>query len=87
MAKWEEHKFIYYQVKKDSVKNYHHFLFCVSYLLGLTGALQGILTPDFTNINNFTAVLSGHLQHSLIHGFQVYLYKPLHVFALGHEVY
>jgi len=57
---------IYYQVKKDSVKNYHHFLFCVSYLLGLTGALQGILTPDFTNINNFTAVLSGHLQHSLI---------------------
>ena len=34
--------------------------------MGLSGALQGILTPDFTNINNFAAVLSGQLQHSLI---------------------
>ena len=57
---------IYYQIKKDSINTYHHFLFSASYLLGLTGALQGILTPDFTNINNFTAVLSGQLQHSLI---------------------
>lgn len=57
---------IYYQIKQDRIKKYHHFLFCSSYLLGLTGALQGILTPDFTNINNFTAVLSGQLQHSLI---------------------
>ena len=57
---------IYYQIKKDSINTYHLFLFSASYLLGLTGALQGILTPDFTNINNFTAVLSGQLQHSLI---------------------
>ena len=57
---------IYNQIKKDSINIRHHFLFSGSYLLGLTGALQGILTPDFTNINNFTAVLSGQLQHSLI---------------------
>ena len=57
---------IYYQVINNKINSYHHFLFCASYLLGLTGALQGILTPDFTNINNFTAVLSGQLQHSLI---------------------
>ena len=57
---------IYYQIKKNNINTYHQFLFSASYLLGLTGALQGILTPDFTNINNFTAVLSGQLQHSLI---------------------
>ncbi len=57
---------IYYQIKKDKISKCIHFLFCSAYLLGLTGALQGILTPDFTNINNFTAVLSGQLQHSLI---------------------
>jgi len=57
---------IYCKIKKDTTNRYKHFLFCAAYLLGLTGALQGILTPDFTNINNFTAVLSGQLQHSLI---------------------
>ncbi len=57
---------IYWKINKKSSNEYHHFLFCVSYLLGLSGALQGILTPDFTNINNFIAVLSGQLQHSLI---------------------
>tara|TARA_Y100001960_G_C14736033_1_gene860327 strand:+ start:737 stop:1504 length:768 start_codon:yes stop_codon:yes gene_type:complete len=56
---------IYIQIKKGNI-NKCHTLFCISYLLGLSGALQGILTPDFTNINNFIAVLSGHLQHSLI---------------------
>ena len=57
---------IYYQAKQFSINTNRNFLFCISYLLGLTGALQGILTPNFTNINNFTAVLSGHFQHSLI---------------------
>mgnify|MGYP001433240789 CR=1 FL=1 len=57
---------IYLKINKKTSSNYCHFLFCVSYLLGLSGALQGILTPDFTNINNFAAVLSGQLQHSLI---------------------
>ena len=56
---------IYIQIKKGNVNKYNT-LFCISYLLGLSGALQGILTPDFTNINNFIAVLSGQLQHSLI---------------------
>ena len=28
------------------------FLFDVSFLLGMTGALQGIFTPDFKHIHN-----------------------------------
>jgi uncharacterized membrane protein YwaF len=42
------------------------FLFDVSFILGLSGALQGIFTPDFQNIHNFVGILCGHLQHSLI---------------------
>jgi uncharacterized membrane protein YwaF len=42
------------------------FLFDVSFILGLSGGLQGILTPDFENIHNFMGILCGQLQHSLI---------------------
>jgi len=42
------------------------FLFDVAFLLGLSGALQGIFTPDFENIHNFVGILCGQLQHSLI---------------------
>jgi len=42
------------------------FLFDVSFILGLSGALQGILTPDFENIHNFVGILCAHFQHSLI---------------------
>ena len=50
--------------KKDS--NQLVFLFESAYLLGLSGALQGIFTPDFENIHNFIGILCGQLQHSLI---------------------
>ena len=50
--------------KKDS--NQLIFLFESAYLLGLSGALQGIFTPDFENIHNFIGILCGQLQHSLI---------------------
>ena len=42
------------------------FLFDVSFILGLSGALQGIFTPDFENTHNFVGILCGHFQHSLI---------------------
>ena len=42
------------------------FLFDVSFILGLSGALQGIFTPDFENIHNFIGILCAHFQHSLI---------------------
>ena len=41
-------------------------LFDISFILGLSGALQGIFTPDFENIHNFVGILCSHLQHSLI---------------------
>ena len=42
------------------------FTFDASFLLGFSGALQGILTPDFLNINNLLGVICIQLQHSLI---------------------
>ena len=42
------------------------FMFDCSFLLGFSGAFQGILTPDFLNINNLLGVICIQLQHSLI---------------------
>tara|TARA_Y100001970_G_scaffold282813_1_gene396507 strand:- start:66353 stop:67069 length:717 start_codon:yes stop_codon:yes gene_type:complete len=44
----------------------NQFLFDCSFLLGFSGAFQGILTPDFLNINNMVGVICIQLQHSLI---------------------
>ena len=45
---------------------FNQFLFDSSFLLGFSGAFQGIITPDFLNINNFIGVVCIQLQHSLI---------------------
>ena len=42
------------------------YLFDISFAIGFSGALQGILTVDFTGINNTLGVITAHLQHSLI---------------------
>ena len=42
------------------------FLFDSSFLLGFSGAFQGVITPDFLNINNLLGVICIQLQHSLI---------------------
>ena len=55
-------------------RNYHNdnkyysnnFLFDCAFLLGFSGAFQGIITPDFFNINNLVGVICIQLQHSLI---------------------
>jgi len=52
-----------HQNKKSSM---HNFMFSSAFLLGLSGALQGILTPDFSQIYNLLGVITAHLQHSLI---------------------
>jgi len=54
--------------KKNSLKKngYVQFLFDCSFLLGFSGAFQGIFTPDFFNINNMLGVICIELQHSLI---------------------
>tara|TARA_B110000014_G_C20126450_1_gene600521 strand:- start:910 stop:1728 length:819 start_codon:yes stop_codon:yes gene_type:complete len=64
---------IYLSLKSDSRNNSMsdisirtQFLFDAAFLLGLSGALQGILTPDFENTYNFAGILCGQLQHSLI---------------------
>ena len=44
----------------------HNFLFDCAFLLGFSGAFQGLVTPDFLNINNFIGVICIQLQHSLI---------------------
>jgi len=44
----------------------NQFLFDSAFLLGFSGAFQGILTPDFFNINNIVGVICIQLQHSLI---------------------
>ena len=49
--------------KKYSIKQ---FYFDCAFLLGFSGAFQGILTPDFLNINNLIGVICIQLQHSLI---------------------
>ena len=60
---------IYVLLKKINNNKTSHivqFLFGSAFLLGLTGALQSILTPDITHIHNFIGVVTGQLQHSLI---------------------
>ena len=55
--------------KKDINNNKYsvnQFLFDSAFLLGFSGAFQGILTPDFLNINNLLGVICIQLQHSLI---------------------
>ena len=44
----------------------NHFLFDSAFLLGFSGAFQGIITPEFVNINNIMGVMCIQLQHSLI---------------------
>ncbi len=50
----------------DKKYSSYNFLFDCSFLLGFSGALQGIITPDFLNINNLMGVICIQLQHSLI---------------------
>ena len=60
---------IYWHLKNgyQNEKSYlHNFMFSSAFLLGLSGALQGILTPDFGQIYNLLGVITAHLQHSLI---------------------
>ena len=58
---------IYYKCSNSSVsKKKIQFLFEIGYVIGFSGALQGILTVDFTDINNTIGVITAHLQHSLI---------------------
>mgnify|MGYP005641089843 CR=1 FL=1 len=44
----------------------NQFLFDGAFLLGFSGAFQGIITPEFVNINNLIGVICIQLQHSLI---------------------
>jgi len=58
---------IYYKCSNSTVsKKKIQFLFEIGYVIGFSGALQGILTVDFTDINNTIGVVTAHLQHSLI---------------------
>jgi len=62
---------IYISNKKVKCSNkylYSQFLFDCAFLLGLSGAFQAIITPEFSdqNINNFIGVICIQLQHSLI---------------------
>ena len=52
----------------DNNKKYsiNQFLFDGAFLLGFSGAFQGIITPEFVNINNLIGVICIQLQHSLI---------------------
>ncbi len=53
-------------VLKSSKYSASQFLFDCAFLLGFSGAFQGIITPDFLNINNLLGVICIQLQHSLI---------------------
>tara|TARA_B110001454_G_scaffold33942_1_gene33357 strand:+ start:437 stop:1213 length:777 start_codon:yes stop_codon:yes gene_type:complete len=46
--------------------SYFQFLFDCSFILGFSGAFQGIITPDLLNIDNIIEVVCVQLQHSLI---------------------
>ena len=54
------------EINKGDNYSLNQFLFDASFLLGFSGAFQGILTPDFENINNLIGVFCIQLQHSLI---------------------
>jgi len=53
-------------VSQSSKYSTNQFLFDCAFLLGFSGAFQGIITPDFLNINNLLGVICIQLQHSLI---------------------
>ena len=53
-------------IARDGKYSSNQFLFDCSFLLGFSGAFQGIITPDFLNINNLLGVICIQLQHSLI---------------------
>ena len=53
-------------IAEDGKYSSNQFLFDCSFLLGFSGAFQGIITPDFLNINNLLGVICIQLQHSLI---------------------
>jgi len=53
------------KIKFEKTK-FTQFLFDCAFLLGFSGALQGIITPDFDYINNMIGVICIQLQHSLI---------------------
>ena len=53
-------------VIRGNTYSINQFLFDSAFLLGFSGALQGIITPDFFNINNLVGVICIQLQHSLI---------------------
>jgi len=57
-----------YKVKESNKYSYNQFLFDCAFLLGLSGAFQAIITPEFSdqNINNLIGVICIQLQHSLI---------------------
>ena len=58
---------IYFKCSKNKISEKKvQFLFDIAFAIGFSGALQGILTVDFTDINNTIGVITGHLQHSLI---------------------
>jgi len=42
------------------------FFFDAAFILGMSGALQGIFTPDFKHIHNYLGIICAQLQHSLI---------------------
>ena len=53
-------------INNDTKYSFNQFLFDCAFLLGFSGAFQGIITPDFLNINNMIGVICIQLQHSLI---------------------
>ena len=58
---------IYFKCSKNKISEKKiQFLFDIAFAIGFSGALQGILTVDFSDINNTIGVVTGHLQHSLI---------------------
>ena len=54
------------RVESSEKYSVNQFLFDSAFLLGFSGAFQGIITPDFDNINNLLGVVCIQLQHSLI---------------------
>jgi len=58
---------IYYKCSNSTIgEKKVQFLFDIGFAIGFSGALQGILTVDFADINNTIGVVTAHLQHSLI---------------------
>ena len=54
------------KIESDQKYSLNQFFFDSAFLLGFSGAFQGIITPDFDNINNLMGVICIQLQHSLI---------------------